>query len=178
MFTMVRYFLLNTVLSLRDMAQKHKPRNPFALFSAAQGLCDSDFSTDDEESYDETVKNEDKADEPTFISKSSEKECTNTSLPAPNFEKVQKPSFLDDKTKRDIDWDKIVRDNTKTEDIPDITNTNAMPPPKSYEPQTDKLKPTIGDNSTPEPPSTTKRNNPNPSLGMWCTSNALNSNIY
>ena len=37
--------------------------------------------------------------------------------------------------------------------------TLAMPPPKSYEPQTDKLKPTIGDNSGP---SNLKRTCPEP----------------
>ena len=149
------------------MAQKHKPKDPFALFSAAQGLCDSDFSTDDEESDDETAEKDDQSEEPAFISKTSEKELSEASLPSPNFEKVQKSSFLEDRSKKVVDWDKIVKDDTKTEDIPDISNTNAMPPPKSYDPQTDKLKPTIGDTSNPEALSTTKRNHPDPSSGMY-----------
>ena len=129
------------------MAQKQKPKDPFTGFSAADGLCDSDFSTDESESEEETQEKRNSTNGPNFISKSAEKICSDA-LPPPNFEKIQKSSFLDDKNQKVVDWDKIAKNNTN-EEMVDITNTNAMPPPKSYEPQTDKLKPTIGDNSGP-----------------------------
>ena len=139
------------------MAQKQKPKDPFVGFLAAEGLCDSDFSTDESASDEETQEKSNETNGPDYISKSAEKICADA-LPPPDFEKVQKPSFLDDKTQKVIDWDKIAKNNT-SEDTVDIKNTNAMPPPKSYEPQTDKLKPTIGDNSGP---SNLKRTCPEP----------------
>ena len=112
------------------MAQKHKPNDPFSLFSAAQGLCDSDFSTDDDESDQETEKNIYQGDESTFISKPSEDKCVHTGLPPPNFEKIKKSSFLVDKASKDINWDEIARNYTKEDNVIDMTHTNAMPPPK------------------------------------------------
>lgn len=128
------------------MAQKSKPKNPFALFSAGHGLSDSDFSSDDEDGNSEKQEATN-SDEPTFISKPESKgtDASETSLPAPDFDKVTKCSFVSGEIQKDLDWDKLTKDDTKEkEETSALSNTNAIPPPKTYEPQTDQLKPTLG----------------------------------
>ena len=61
--------------------------------------------------------------------------------------KKERPDFLKNKTGNDINWDKLTKDDTVAEEEVDLSNTHAIPPPQSYEPQTDNLKPTLGDNS-------------------------------
>lgn len=60
------------------------------------------------------------------------------------FQTVKKAEFLGSSKTPEIDWDKLVTNKandteTKCED------THAVPPPNAYEPQTQALKPTLGD---------------------------------
>jgi len=60
------------------------------------------------------------------------------------FETVTKPSFLEARKKKDVDWDKVTTDKSQ-EDRANCSNTHAIPPPESYDSQTPALKPTLGD---------------------------------
>ena len=130
------------------MAAKKSARDPFAYFSAGGDLDVSDLSSDEEEQQEETKGTADKQKTPSFISKSENRGSETEPLPKPTdlFEQVSKPIFLKDRTKGDIDWDRIIKDETKPEEevTADIRNTNSVPPPKSYDPETDALKPTLG----------------------------------
>ncbi len=142
------------------MAQKQKPKDPFAMFSAAVELEGSDLDSEGEDNEAEEASDPSRTLD--FISKP----CVNDgnaeskkSLPTPKLDEKVANSFAERKINRDVDWDKIVRDDTKDQ-VVDTSNTNAMPPPKSYEPQTENLKPTIGDNTVP----LSKRPNPDPGM--------------
>ncbi len=124
----------------------NKPKDPFKFFNAADGLCDSDFSESEEESDAENRESKNDLVKPNFISKPSENsDNVSQKLPSPKFESVAKPSFRGN-DKLHVDWDKVVKNIIpEVDDGLDRTNTHCMPPPKTYEPQTDNLKPTIGD---------------------------------
>ena len=124
----------------------NKPKDPFTFFKAADGLCDSDFSESEEESDSGSKESKNVQEKPSFISKPSENsENVSSKLPSPKFESVTKPGFKANE-KLDVDWDKVVKNVIpEVDDGLDRTNTHCMPPPKTYDPQTANLKPTIGD---------------------------------
>ena len=77
-----------------------------------------------------------------------EKQC----LPSAGklFETITKPHFLEAESKAEIDWEKIISNKSHEDEIK-CTNTNAVPPPQSYESQTPSLKPTLGDTTVITP---------------------------
>ena len=130
------------------MASSGKKRDPLAHFW--NDLTDEQISSDS----DETDEDENKAvsDAPSFISKptkcNEETDDSKPSLPSAKtvLENKTKPEFLEKRNVKDIDWDKIVKNDTVIDtDDDSVLNTNKMPPPKSYDPVTEKIKPTLGE---------------------------------
>lgn len=144
-----------------EMASKTKEdvtrqkRDPFAYFG---GLGDVDG--DDDESESEEDERETKGSDLSFISKSEAGENERIGK-LPSAEKIletsTKPEFLNKDAKVDIDWEKYAKDDTKEQEEPVNYSSNAIPPPATYDPVSEPLKPTIGDTAESEDRGNLKR---------------------
>ena len=155
------------------MATKPPKKDKLSRYFAE--LDDSDVSDIEEETKEQSTepKPED------YITKSKDKPSSeNEVLPAPEkvFEDTKKPEFL--KRKHDINWDEAATNNT-TEKV-DLTNTHAVPPPKSHDllnDMTKLMKPTKaqaqGDDTSKPQDSGGKQSDSN-SLEMgWASVNSI-----
>ena len=126
-------------------------KDPFAYFNSGKDAdipnVDSESESDEENvivSDTDTTKNP-----VSYISKSGDSSAENK-LPSAEkaLEETVKPKFLEShKTKGHIDWEKHVKNDTLQEEEVSITNTHAIPPPKTYTPETEPIKPTLGNNT-------------------------------
>ena len=125
-----------------------REKDRLSFFSGGEfDEADLDSSSDEEE------ENVDKKEELSFITKSTLKNSEEkVKLPSAKdvLEKQQNPDFLKHCGKKDIDWDRVVKNEIDKEDEVVITNTHAIPPPQSYEPSTDNIKPTLGETDEQE----------------------------
>ncbi|XP_064616152.1 UPF0690 protein C1orf52 homolog [Liolophura sinensis] len=130
-------------------------RDPFAYFG---GLGDVDGEDDDSEN--EKDEPETKGSDLSFISKSEVGE-NGRKEKLPSAEKIletsAKPEFLNKDAKVDIDWEKFAKDDTREQEEPINYSSNAIPPPATYDPVTEPLKPTTGDTGESEEKGNRKR---------------------
>ncbi len=160
-----------TGLIAHTMASKKQGKSPFSMFSGLDDIDSSDLSSEEEEEKQEDKKESDST-KLSFISKSETDKDDGNALPPPKdlFEKVDKPDFLKNRSKTDINWDNLVMNDTvlEVDDDLDRSNTNCMPPPESYDSQTEAIPPAIGD---PSESGATKR--PASSGGCTCITSGL-----
>ena len=128
------------------MASRRKQPNPFAYF--ANDIDEAEFDSSEEE-CDENLQSKEKPTDPlTYITKSDTEKSEKEEKVLPKADEVltkaADPIFLKNREAGSVNWDKLIKNDIDEEDEHE-KKSNAMPPPKSYEPVTEKLAPTLGD---------------------------------